>query len=327
MPAVINFQNKFFTAFRRAPSGRERTHLDENSRLVILESSDPFEWKTSTITEISCRGMGLQDANLGVISDNKILLHSFLWKKIKNCRNPSWRYIKHSGFYWQCCGIKAWTSSNFPAQLEESKIFCREYSNTIAGRGQIAGLADRILLPAYGIGKRGEKCGCLIMCSCDHGKTFQKISDFHIPDFSLDCYEPSLCVLPDQNIAALVRTQKHLFIWKSNDLGSSWHGPEICRNITGHPFQALDLPDGRKLIVWGRREKPYGIFAALCDPFLKNIGRVKPVLITATDSANCGYPWSCMAGKYILTVYYLSRGRGVTYIGGALYKPAELGYT
>ncbi|BCW97436.1 MAG: hypothetical protein KatS3mg024_0263 [Armatimonadota bacterium] len=95
-----------------------------------------------------------------------------------------------------------------------------------------------------------------------------------------------------------------------------WEDAEVF----GHPFQAVTLPDGRVLVVYGYRRAPFGIRAKLLDPECTDF-RQAPEIVIREDGGNTdlGYPWAVLLpdGK-VVVVYYLNIADGTRHIAGSI---------
>jgi hypothetical protein len=96
-----------------------------------------------------------------------------------------------------------------------------------------------------------------------------------------------------------------LFTSFSTDKGRTWTEP---RQITGdreHPADVILLRDGRLLLTYGHRERPFGVRAR----FSRDLGQTwdPETVLLASDAENpdCGYPSSVeTAPGKIVTLYY-----------------------
>jgi hypothetical protein len=170
--------------------------------------------------------------------------------------------------------------------------------------GKIVQLADGTALVnvyyEHGPGHQLETS--LIYRSKDSGQTWGDptvIAD----DFN----ETGLLVLPNGRILAVLRSQHGAFLATSfsGDLGRTWSRPHQITGNSEHPANVIRLSDGRVLLVFGERNRPYGVHAMLS----RNLGQDwdPHVIILAADahSSDCGYPSSVETepGR-IVTMYY-----------------------
>lgn len=170
--------------------------------------------------------------------------------------------------------------------------------------GKMVQLGDgTVLLSVYY--ERGPKLNhetAYVFRSRDGGKTWGD------PTMIADHFnETSLTLLPDGRLLAVARAHhdQYLAVSFSSDKGRSW---TPVRRITGdheHPADVIVLKDGRLLLVYGERNRPFGVRAMLS----RNLGETwgPEVIQLAADAHNrdCGYPSSAEhePGK-VVTMYY-----------------------
>ena len=120
--------------------------------------------------------------------------------------------------------------------------------------------------------------------------------------------------------------------WKSAESEEDWGKPvEVARveglvfsepsvakrlPLWGFPIHCASLPDGRILIVYGRRKAPFGIRAAISEDEGRTWGE-EIVIRDDLPNRNLGYPSAIEyeSGK-LFTVYYGEDGKEVTCIQG-----------
>jgi hypothetical protein len=126
--------------------------------------------------------------------------------------------------------------------------------------------------------------------------------------------EPHGVALSDRELVVLWRHERHrtrsprpspLFVTQSRDGGRTWDPPSAT-TLFGHPPHLLRLADGRLLVTYGYRQRPYGVRAVLVDPARP---RWAPddelILADDCDDADCGYPATVeVAPGRLVTVYY-----------------------
>lgn len=126
----------------------------------------------------------------------------------------------------------------------------------------------------------------------------------HIAD---DFDETALTVLPDGRVMATLRSKQTAFLATSfsADQGRTWSAP---RQITGpkeHPADVIVLHDGRLLLSYGERNRPYGIRARLSKSLGADWEPETIILAADCQSADCGYPTSAeISPGRIVTLYY-----------------------
>ena len=133
--------------------------------------------------------------------------------------------------------------------------------------------------------------------------------------------EPSLYETPSGRLIAFHRSagaDDALLTTSSDDDGKSW-SPWKRHNVTGHPFDLQRLPDGRALLVYGYRHRPYGIRARLLDPECREIDSAKEFVIRDDGpSPDLGYPWATvLPDGGLLVAYYFCDENGTRHIAGS----------
>ncbi|MFC1504140.1 hypothetical protein ACFL6D_01850 [Spirochaetota bacterium] len=322
MPCITRIGDDYILVFRRAPAERtSRTHLCAASHNVVMRTGDHFLWDDRD-TIILKDKYGLQDGNVFVQNDGTLCFYSFLWERLDEpVKRIAWRLLRAKGAYWRLRGIKLYIADAGLEQISSYRIRNKEYSDAIAVRGSMARLDNgEVLLPAYGIKKNGERSRVLIYSSKDIRSGFSLTASFHAPDFAVPYYEPTLVKYKKKALACFIRTEGELHIFRSADNGRTWRGP-MRKSLYGYPHHVLPLRDGRFLLTYGRRKRPYGIYGVVFDSTFSDIQEKNKFLIRKVDSVNHGYPVSLEVEKgLIFTVYYLSIGKGPTHIAGTVYR-------
>ena len=164
-----------------------------------------------------------------------------------------------------------------------------------------------------------------LMVSADQGDTWQ----YRCPiagDTQIAFNETYLYETARGNLVAFRRPNG---IARSRDGGRSF---EAWQNIGfyGHPHCAARLKDGRVLLAYGYRQKPYGIRARVLDAECTDAARA-PEIILRDDggSPDLGYPWSvAFPDGRVLVVYYFNRagdtGPSAVSRGAAVADPQQL---
>ena len=171
-----------------------------------------------------------------------------------------------------------------------------------------AGLAEMIKKGQHALKPESERGDfSFLVRSRDGGKTWgdpSVIARYH--------NEVTLLPLKNGGLMAAIRSDEgaHLSVTFSTDKGHSWTAPHQVTANSEHPGDLLRLADGRILLSYGERNKPYGIQAMWStdeghtwDP------KHKVVLAHDGDHPDLGYPISVQRkdGK-IVTAYYVVNG-------------------
>jgi hypothetical protein len=158
-----------------------------------------------------------------------------------------------------------------------------------------------------------------LMISEDKGTTW-KYSAPIAQDPKATFNETSVYETPKGDLIAFLRTaglNDHLCIARSRDHGKTFEKWEEV-GFQGHPFHAIRLPNGRALLVYGYRHKPFGIRARVLDPECNDIADSSEVVLREDGGGvDLGYPWATMiSNNRALVVYYFNKADGPRTIEG-----------
>ncbi len=128
----------------------------------------------------------------------------------------------------------------------------------------LMGLYGRIR--GYGEEGEGESTRSALIRSDDGGLNWEYFSTLaYDPASIIDYEEPALVRLADGRLVCFMRTHvnpsgdaRNMVMTISEDDGFSWTPPKWT-NIWGYPADMVALADGRYLMVYGYRRKPYGV--------------------------------------------------------------------
>lgn len=133
--------------------------------------------------------------------------------------------------------------------------------------------------------------------------------------------EPTLAKWPRDKITAFHRTSNNddkLVIATSHDDGYTFDDPETV-DITGHPYDALVLPDGRLFLVYGYRHEPMGVRARLVEEGQALADADEIIIRDDSPSRDTGYPSATvLQDGRILVIYYISDKHGIRGIEGSI---------
>ncbi len=148
--------------------------------------------------------------------------------------------------------------------------------------------------------------------SRDDGRSWQRIGTIQVaPGESIDHYHELHAVeLDDGKIVALIRynpPERENNIMRqteSNDGGKTWTVPHPT-DIWGYPPHLIRLKDGRIVVVYGYRRKPFGERACVSYDGGKTWDVERPIELMGAMNSDLGYPASVELGDgSIFTVYY-----------------------
>jgi sialidase-1 len=162
-----------------------------------------------------------------------------------------------------------------------------------------------------------------LLRSLDRGETWQYICPI-ARDEKVQFNETSLVQTQKGDILAFMRTDKFegkLAFARSIDGGKSFQ-PWKDSGFYGYPSHALRLPDGKIFLVYGYRQKPFGIRARLLQPDASDIGQAEEFILREDGgTGDIGYPWSALLSDgRILVAYYFNKENGTRYIAGSILK-------
>jgi sialidase-1 len=197
-------------------------------------------------------------------------------------------------------GGKTWSQ---PERSEGIYSFYRG-NGAISPYGKILQLADgTVWMSVYFEFFDGRGHEVYVFRSKDGGKTWGD------PTLVGSHYnETALLELPDGRVLAAMRSQAggHIALASSDDKGRTWSRPVQVTADREHPADLIRLKDGRILMTFGERNRPFGVHALLSADNGKSWDAQHPIVL-ADDAANidCGYPSSVqLPDGRIVTMYY-----------------------
>lgn len=339
-PSVIKLQNReIYVAFRRAPdrlnfNEKSNRHLDPNSYLVSVKSSDGIHWSDPDLIFAHPLG-GSQDPCLLQLKDGEILCASYLWNFLRKDQLKS-KNIKHinideayfyGGYVLKSIDqTKSWKLLPSPCNVPtEYNINIFNQKIPAYNRGCLLESKDgRILWAVASSDSIGlSKTSVHLLESKDKGNSWSYLSTI-ASDKHYVFNETSLYETPKGDIIAFLRSGKmddEGCIARSTNGGKSF-SPWMSMGFKGHPFHALRLPDNHVLLTYGYRHKPYGIRAKILNPECTDFDTAKEWIIRDdADGNDVGYTWSVNLDKNrVLVVYYISydRYQGTRQIAGSI---------
>lgn len=163
----------------------------------------------------------------------------------------------------------------------------------------------------------------------DGGLTWTFLS-FIDPEPSGYAIMPSTVRVSPADLVTTIRrkdgAQSWIDAYASHDDGKSWSFLSKPEPDTGegNPPSLLRLPDGRLSLIYGRRAKPFGIFARLSS----DQGRTWTDAIVLRDDGGAndvGYPRSVLRpdGKVVAVYYYNDRTGPSRYLAATIWDPGH----
>ncbi|MCI0397445.1 MAG: glycoside hydrolase [Chloroflexi bacterium] len=191
------------------------------------------------------------------------------------------------------------------------------YQGAFSPKGAIE-LRNGDLILALGSQEHDPLAASFVVRSTDRGRSWQKpMEAARVPDLIFS--EPSVVATQSDKLLLLSREEVTGYIYQSESLdgGATWSPPQQLP-LWGYPTHGIRLRDGRILIIYGRRKKPYGIRAAISGDEGQSWSEEIVIRDNMTDNnqgLNLGYPSviEYAPGK-LFTAYYGEDADGVTCI-------------
>ncbi len=336
-PSVIRRPDgEYIVAFRRAPDrkifGEQGTsHVDPNSYLVMVHSSDGEAWSNEPELIYAHPFGGSQDPCLLQLSDGTLLCTSYGWAFVREDGIPSLKkpYAEAGGAIFlggyilkSEDGGKKWLGPYYPPHIPQEINFSPTGERLPAfNRGGLYEAADGRILWIVAAGIAENRSSVHLLISSDKGKTW-KYSCPVAEDEKITFNETSVYETPGGDIVAFIRTadfNDQACIARSTDGGKSF-GKWQSMGFQGHPLNALRLPDGRVLLTYGYRHKPYGIRARILNAECSDFATSSEIILREdAGNSDVGYTWPVMMGKTrILVTYYFNIDNGTRHIAGTV---------
>jgi sialidase-1 len=351
-PSIVKFSDdNLLLAFRRArdahwllPEKKRKDidlfnrmdHMDSRSHIVLLELSATGQTQVGDFDMLPVDPeAGDQDSSLLILPDDNVFLAAFSWyplpvdaSKVSGARTAPGENANSGKFlYWGSHSALRGRASGqwkfhhrylLPAG-DYARALSPDGSKQVVGpvRGQPVWRNNEILLPLYGDASEG----CRLFVSRDRGESWHYRGLIARDESARVTYqEPALCEDGDGGLICFMRTagaNGRLATSHTKD-GIHWSEPRL-HQLVGHPFHPLLLDDGRVLLSYGFRDKPYGIRARLLDNPLHDPDEVDEIVIR--DDGLCpdiGYPWAVeLQDGRILMSYYWTDSDGTRHIAGS----------
>lgn len=181
--------------------------------------------------------------------------------------------------------------------LADGTMLMNVYSKEYLFNGRPGGAAPN---PCEIEGRAGKRCYIsYVVRSTDNGKSWGK------PSLVAGAYNETALLESKGTIYAMARSMpgSHLALLRSTDGGRSFGSRRVLTKDNEHPADLIELRDGRLLLTYGERNRPFGVRAAV----LSREGDVRREFILHDTALNtdCGYPTSLeLADGRVLTLFY-----------------------
>ena len=344
-PSVVRCRNgDFLLAFRRAPERRAfgekgTSHVDPNSYLVMLRSSDGENWTKEPALIYAHAFGGSQDPCLLSLRNGTLICTSYSWAFIRpdgipNLKQPCFMMqdgVIFLGGYIVRSNDNAitWQGPYYPPHIA-SEVNYDVFGQPLPAynRGALyEGKDGRIFwIVAASDTSSSNKTSTHLLISDDQGLTWTYACPV-ATDEMVSFNETSVYETPGGDLVAFLRTANlddQACIARSTDGGMSFTRWQKM-GFQGHPLHALRLPDKRVLVTYGYRHPPFGIRARILDPECTDF-ETAPEIILRDDGGNgdLGYPWSVLLDdQHVLVTYYFNTGNGCRHIAGTILEISE----
>jgi len=338
-PSVIKRPDgELIVAFRHAPDRRiygakGNKHVDPNSYLVKVHSTDAENWSKEPELIYAHAFGGSQDPCMLQLRDGTILCTSYGWafltdeekKTLKKPFAESGGAVFLGGYLVRSFdGGNTWQGPVYPPHISP-EINYSPFGKPLPAynRGALCeGKNGRIYwVVAAHDGESSGKTSTWLIASDDKGLSWQFMSTV-AADSIATFNETSIYETPKGDLVAFLRTaglDDQACIARSTDGGKTFE-PWQKMGFQGHPLNALRLPDNRVLLTYGYRHKPYGIRARILNAECTDFATA-PEIILRDDggSSDLGYTWPVLLDdSRVLVVYYFNKNGGTRYIAGTI---------
>jgi len=176
-----------------------------------------------------------------------------------------------------------------------------------------------------------DKRGVIVVeASRDDGRSWEVIGRVPAPDRpkALRLCEPHVVEIADGRLVAMFRAEpggkvaQYLYQSESTDGGKTWTTARRTR-IWGYPPHLLRLSDGRLVVSYGRRKRPYGQRACISSDGGRTWDVAGEITVATGPNADLGYPASVeLPDGTVLTVFYqIARAGEKTSLMAAQWRP------
>lgn len=335
-PSIVKKPDgELLISFRRAPNRRifgesGNNHVDHNSYLVSLRSTDGENWTKKPELILAHDFGGSQDPCLLQLRDGTLLCTSYGWQEVRKSGRPNLKqpffdaggYIFLGGYLVRSFdGGKSWQEPIYPLSIKDERNF-NAYGVKVPAynRGALYEAKDGRILWIVAAHDSENKTSNYLITSKDKGVTWEYAGEV-AKDPKISFNEASVIETPQGDIVGFLRTagfEDNAVIARSKDGGKTFTWQSM--GFKGHPMNALQLPDGRVLITYGYRHKPFGIRARILNSECTDF-KTAPEIVLREDGGNgdIGYTWPVQLDKdRVLVTYYFNNDNGLRYIAGTI---------
>lgn len=332
-PSVVRKPDgELLVSFRRAPNRvmfgeKGNNHVDHNSYLVGTRSTDGERWSDPELIYAHAFG-GSQDPCLLQLKDGTLLCTSYGWTTTRGEPELKEPYFEAGNFIFlggylvrSTDGGKIWSGPLYPPHIEPERHY-NVFGDPVPAynRGALYEARDGRILWIVAAHDSIGKTSNHLLVSNDKGITWDH-TGVVAKDAKISFNEASVIETQNGDIVGFLRTagyEDQAVIARSTDGGRTFKWQSM--GFQGHPLNALQLPDGRVLLTYGYRHKPYGIRARILNSECADWDTA-PEVILRSDGGNgdLGYTWPVqLDGNRVLVVYYFNKENGLRHIAGTI---------
>lgn len=202
---------------------------------------------------------------------------------------------------------------------ETVRLDIEPYQGAFSPKGAVE-LPDGELILALGSHEHDPLASTVIVRSSDGGRAWSRPTEVAcVPGLVFS--EPSIVAAGPDRLLVFSREEVTGFVHQSvsDDRGHTWRPPERLP-MWGYPTHAARLHDGRIIIVYGVRRRPFGITASLSEDGGRSWGpeiSIRSGLVDTRHGFDLGYPSvvEYRPGK-VFVAYYAEDESGITGIRG-----------
>lgn len=333
-PSVVKKPDgELLVAFRRAPNRRiygeqNNNHVDHNSYLVGVRSTDGETWTPDPDLIYAHAFGGSQDPCLLQLKDGTLLCASYGWTTVRDDAKVKQPYFESGGFIFlggylvrSTNGGKTWEGPYYPPHIAPERHY-NVFNEPVPAynRGALYEAKDGRILWIVAAHDSIKKTSNYLLVSKDKGLTWE-YSGLVAEDPTVSFNEASVIETPKGDIVGFLRTAGYddqAVIARSTDGGKTFQWQSM--GFQGHPLNALQLPDGRVLVTYGYRHKPFGIRARILNAECTDWATSQEIVLR-TDGGNgdLGYTWPVQLDENrVMVVYYFNKENGLRHIAGTI---------
>ncbi|MEW5945975.1 MAG: sialidase family protein, partial [bacterium] len=316
----------YVVAYRDAPRrGKGHTHVDPRSRVSMVVADDVRKWEGGKVVRVPFTRGGGQLPLVVRAGGGGFFLVDYRWTIGRSLKGGELYRVAEYG--WKA----RYDSMYFMRFARKRKRFhfekperygapCGGYVNVANSLGAAALPDGTILLPVDAESEGTGVWNVLLLHSADGGRTWairSRVAGGPVPGTERLC-EPSVVAARSGRMVCMMRAvseEDRLYQCDSTDGGITWSCPRETE-VKGHPPYLMELRDGRLLLLYGYRHRPYGVRGRLSDDEGVTWDACGEIVIRNDGGGrDLGYPRGVqLEDGSILVVYYFTVGDGARHV-------------